>query len=299
MSLRNAGTLWKSMIYPASIGAAVLFGSWAVAHGWPAWAVGTVVVVAASAAIELLERMIPWSQVWRRERGDFVVDVWHFLISNRFFDLGTVAALYACAPLGRILAERSGISLWPHGWPLALQALLALAILDLPWYWLHRLGHAWPLFWRLHSVHHSAERLYWWNVARSHPFDNLIVAALAFAPLALLGVGDAPLALMAAFSGVHSTLMHSNVDARTGFLDVFLNTPRVHRWHHSPLIEESFANFSPTLTVWDWLFGTRRFDPDATPPENVGVGALAPVFPRTFSGQMRAPFIAGLWRRRE
>ena len=40
--------------------------------------------------------------------------------------------------------------------------------------------------------------------------------------------------------------------------DLVLNTARVHRWHHSPRAHESFANFSPTLTLWDWPAGTAR-----------------------------------------
>ncbi len=39
-------------------------------------------------------------------------------------------------------------------------------------YWAHRLMHERPLLWRLHAVHHSAERLYWLNAGRFHPLDT-------------------------------------------------------------------------------------------------------------------------------
>src|SRR6185369_17045107 len=109
----------------------------------------------------------------------------------------------------------------------------------------HRLEHRVPLLWRVHSVHHSSRRIYWWNFARNHPFDNLVSATFSFAPLALLGVGQEPLALMAAFSSAHGMLQHSNADLRTGFLDYFFATARVHRWHHSPHRSECDANYSP------------------------------------------------------
>ncbi len=36
-------------------------------------------------------------------------------------------------------------------------------------------------------VHHSSRRIYWWNLARNHPFDNLASAAASIALLAVLG----------------------------------------------------------------------------------------------------------------
>jgi len=280
------------LTYPLMTGGGVAFCFWALRRGWPAWAIAALVITAASVLIEGIERVIPWSHQWQQPHGDLRTDLWHLVISNRAFELGSLVTLVALVPLGRQL----GLALWPRNWPLIAQASLALVLLDLPWYWLHRMQHTSPLLWRLHSVHHSAERLYWWNVARSHPIENLYTAAASMAPLALLGVPDEALALLAAFSGVHSTLMHSNADLRTGPLDLVLNTARVHRWHHSPREHESFANFSPTLTLWDWVFGTRRFDRHATPPQDVGLSRID--FPRAFLAQMRAPFDPRLWRRR-
>ena len=292
-----ARSLLGWLAYPLMSGGALVFAVWALGRGWPFWSIGVAVVVVAQALAEGLEWTLPWSKGWRRSRGDFATDVWHTLVSNRGFDLGTVAALACFVPLGRELSARFGWVLWPHHWPVLAQGALALVVLDLPWYWVHRLSHAWPLLWRLHAVHHSVERMYWWNAARSHPLETILTSGLSMAPLAFLGVSDQALAIVAAFSGVHSALMHSNVDLRTGPLDIFLNTARVHRWHHSPRQHESFANFSPTVTIWDWVFGTRRFDPRATPGEDVGLGSsFEGPFPSGFLGQMRAPFEASLWR---
>jgi sterol desaturase/sphingolipid hydroxylase (fatty acid hydroxylase superfamily) len=102
---------------------------------------------------------------------------------------------------------------------------------------------------------------------------------------------------MAAFTGAHAILQHSNIDLKTGPLDVILATARVHRWHHSPKREEADANYGPTLTLWDWVFGTRRFAPERVPPEDVGLGDGAEKFPTSFVGQLRAPFDGKLWGR--
>lgn len=281
--------------YPLLTGGAVVFALWALGRGLPAWIIGAIVVTAGSVAVAALERIIPYSKAWATPRGDRLTDVLHWAISNRAFDLGAFVAISTLTPLGAAIAKRTGLSLWPTGLPLGVQAALALILVELPWYWIHRLEHRWSLLWRVHSVHHSSERIYWWNLSRNHPFDNLISALASTAPLALAGVPEAPLALMAAFSGAHAILQHSNVDLRTGPLDVFLATARVHRFHHSTRREEADANYCPTITLWDWVFGTRRFSADEVPPEVVGLGDGQHGFPTTFWGQLRAPFDGSLF----
>jgi sterol desaturase/sphingolipid hydroxylase (fatty acid hydroxylase superfamily) len=273
----------------------VAFCLWALGRGWPAWAIGVAVVVGASVETEILERVIPYSAAWARPRGDRATDLWHLAISNRGFDIGTFVAISIFTPLGGWLAARTGLSFWPHGWSPGAQAVLALVLVELPWYWIHRLEHTWTPLWRLHSVHHSSTRIYWWNVARNHPFDNLISAVSSMALLSLLGVGEGPLALIASFSGAHALLQHSNIDLRTGPLDAIFTTARVHRWHHSTVTRESQANYGPTLTLWDYVFRTRHFVPDAVPPEEVGLGPEPAGFPEGFAGQMAAPFDRRLW----
>ncbi len=282
--------------YPLITGGSVAFCLWALGRAWPAWTIGAVVVGVTAVLVDLLERVIPYSRAWSRPRGDLTTDVWHFAISNRAFDVGTLAAIAALTPTSAWLSGRIGLHLWPHGSPLIAQAALALALIELPWYWVHRLEHTWTPLWRVHSVHHSSRRLYWWNLARNHPIDNLISAAVSMAPLTVLGVGEGPLALVAAFAGAHAMLQHSNVDLRAGPLDLVFTTARVHRWHHSTRPADSMANYGPTLTLWDWVFGTRRFTASSTPPEDVGLGPEHAAFPEDFVGQMRAPFDGRLWR---
>jgi sterol desaturase/sphingolipid hydroxylase (fatty acid hydroxylase superfamily) len=284
---------WLS--YPALTGGAVVFCLWALGRGWPAWAIGVVVVVASSVVVEVLERVIPYSAAWARPQGDRTTDVWHMIISNRAFDLGTFVAISVFVPAGAWLSGTIGFSLWPHGWSLGAQSVLALVLVELPWYWIHRLEHTTHALWRLHAVHHSAGRIYWWNVARNHPLDNLISAASSMALLSLLGVGEGPLAVIASFSGAHALLQHANIDLRTGLLDWVFTTARVHRWHHSKVLSDSHANYGPTLTLWDHVFRTRQFSPEAVPPEAVGLSPDNEGFPQGFVGQMTSPFDARLW----
>ncbi len=286
------------LAYPAMTGGALLFGFWAIARRWPVWAVGVVAIAAVVPLTALLEWLIPYRPAWAKPRGDRLTDACHMLVSNRGFDVGALIAASAMAPLSAWLPSRLGFRLWPHEWPVLLQALLATLTFELPWYWIHRLEHHSVRLWRIHSVHHSSRRIYWWNFSRNHPFDNLISAAAAYAPLVLCGVGREPLVLMVAFSSAHGLLQHSNIDLRTGFLDLFLSTARVHRWHHSPDRRESASNFSPRVMLWDHLFGSYYFPKNVEPPEDVGLGDGGADFPESFLEQLLIPFRTRYWRER-
>jgi sterol desaturase/sphingolipid hydroxylase (fatty acid hydroxylase superfamily) len=289
----------RVLTYPVLTGGAVLFAWFATRAGWAPWVVGAVVVTVTSVVAEVLEHVIPYRRAWalprRRNVAEFRTDLWHFAVSNRFVDIGTFAALASFGPLGAAAARWTGGGIWPTSWPLLAQAVLGLVIFELPWYWAHRLEHTRPLLWRLHSVHHSAPRMYWWNLSRNHPLDNLGSTFAAVAVLAFVGIPEQAFALVAAFSGAHGMLQHANIDLRTGFLDWVFTTPRVHRWHHSTNLEESMANYGPTLTLWDWVFGTRHFDAAAVPPEVVGLAPMPHPFPADYAGQLRAPFARALW----
>jgi sterol desaturase/sphingolipid hydroxylase (fatty acid hydroxylase superfamily) len=284
--------------YPLVTGGALVFCWWALSHRWPAWAAGVVVVSACTLLVALLERIIPYSAQWATPRGDRATDFWHFVFSNRTFDIGTLAAIGVFAPLGGWLSRRLGIGFWPHEWPLLAQGTLALVVVELPWYWIHRLEHTWAPLWRVHSVHHSSQRIYWWNLARNHPLDNLISAFASMALMSLLGVGEQTLAIVATFSGANAMLQHGNVDLRTGPLDLFFATPRVHRWHHSRRLDESMANYGPTLTLWDYVFGSRSFSPRLHPPLDVGLapGRESLDYPQDYLGQLRVPFDGRRWK---
>jgi sterol desaturase/sphingolipid hydroxylase (fatty acid hydroxylase superfamily) len=286
----------RTLAYPLVTGGSVVFCLWALGQGWSPSAIGVAVVAASVVAVDLLERLIPYSAAWATPRGDWPTDFWHFAISSRGFDVGSFAALSLFTPLGQWLSARWGIHLWPTGLPVWAQAVLALMLVELPWYWMHRWEHEWAWFWRIHSVHHSAQRMYWWNLSRNHPLDNLFSAAVSVAVLSLVGVPDAPLALVTAFSAAHGMLQHANADLRTGVFDVFFTTARVHRWHHSPRLKESQANYGPTLTLWDFVFRTRHFEPERVPGEDVGLGPGLAHFPADFRGQLSAPFDDALWQ---
>lgn len=278
----NLRVLASVVVYPVLVGGAAVGAAAAATAGAPSWAVAAATLVLVTPVVVLLERWMPWVPAGRV--GGVGTDLLHAVLSARWVDLG---GLLAAAALPAVPG------LWPVGAPLAAQVALGLAVLELGLYLTHRAGHSFGWWWRLHAIHHSAPFLDWWIVWRNHPLDNLLTALATGGLLALAGAPDRVLAVCYAITAAHGTLQHANVEQRTGPLDLVLATARVHRLHHSVHPERANANYGTTLTVWDWVFGTRRLaeEPDA----DLGPGPLRAPFPTGWWDQVRAPFQGWRW----
>jgi len=248
--------------------------------------VGLVVIV--------LERLHPHHDSWNVSRGDLPTDFMHLLVSNISVPKLTEWVSYPLLFLGTAwIAARTGGELWPSHWPLLLQGVLALVMGEFLQYWWHRKCHEWDLFWRVHSVHHSAGRLYWLNAARFHPIDNFVGYFVGVAPLVLLGCGVKVLAWHALFTAAHGLFQHANIRMELGPLNWVFSMAELHRWHHSTLAEEGNSNYGANLILWDVVFGTRFLPADRDPPETIGIGGL-PNFPQGYLQQLAVPF---RWRK--
>jgi sterol desaturase/sphingolipid hydroxylase (fatty acid hydroxylase superfamily) len=268
---------------------ASLAGAGGLLHaGWSPPIVVAFVNAAVALIIAALERHLPHRPEWNRSHDDVKTDLLHML-----FAMIPVPIVFRALTLGGLtaasvfLATQLGDSLWPSQWPLAVQLLLALVVGELGQYWVHRLGHERAVLWRLHSVHHSVERLYWLNAGRFHPLDTLLQHGSEVAPLILLGADAQVLALYTVFTSANGLLRHANIEMRVGLLSWVLSTADLHRWHHSREVAESNANYGANLILWDVVFGTRRAPTSASPAT---LGLQAKDFPRTFLALLAAPF---------
>jgi sterol desaturase/sphingolipid hydroxylase (fatty acid hydroxylase superfamily) len=241
------------------------------------------------AFVALMERVFPHQQAWLHSRGDLPADVGLAATNGLLNRLVEPGALAAAAAGGAALSASLGFGLWPGGWPLLAQLPLALVVAELVEYWVHRLMHERDWLWRFHSVHHSAPRLYWLNAVRFHPVDLLLVATGKMLPLALLGCGAPVLALVVLFSAIHGTFQHANLALRLGPLNWIFSMAELHRWHHSPRMEEANHNYGGNLIVWDVVFGTRWLPRDREPPAAIGIETL-PRFPTRLGALLAVPF---------
>jgi len=251
-----------------------------------AWSTN-VPVVLGMLAVTWFEARIPYDLDWRPAWNDVRNDVLFLVVVQAL--LPKALAFVAATALVRQL-DASGFELaasWPDQLPLGVQVVLMILGADLLRYGFHVLSHHHPLFWRLHAVHHSPQKLYWLNVGRFHPLEKALQFLLDALPFIVLGVGEKVLALYFVFYALNGFLQHSNVDARLGFLNHLISGPELHRWHHSRLPQESNANYGNNLIVWDTLFGTR-FLPKGRRVRELGLPRRD--YPQDFLTQLATPF---------
>lgn len=240
-------------------------------------------------AVASLERVLFWRRSWLHSTGDLRVDIGHLIVSGILtVQILTVPVTIASVALASWLSGQTGGTLWPNHWNLWLQLPLALVFGEFFLYWIHRATHEVPLLWRFHSIHHSAPRLYFLNAVRFHPVDLALSNFAPLVPLILVGADPPIIALHGLVSGVHGLFQHANVVLKLGPLNHFFSMAELHRWHHSPVLEESNTNFGQNLIVWDTVFGTRFLPQDREPPGAIGMDSL-PDFPMDYWGQLTAP----------
>jgi sterol desaturase/sphingolipid hydroxylase (fatty acid hydroxylase superfamily) len=175
------------------------------------------------------------------------------------------------APTGAVgfalLAEERGWGLFNRAaWPVWLELLLALFLLDLAIYLQHRVFHHVPALWRLHRMHHADLDVDVTTGARFHPVEILLSLGIKF--LIIIPLGAAPLAVLLFEIALNASSMfnHSNVrvaPALERLLRCLVVTPDMHRVHHSVVRRETDSNFGFNFPWWDRLFGTYRSQPEA------------------------------------
>jgi len=171
--------------------------------------------------------------------------------------------------------------------PLAVQAMLILALSDFALYWLHRMFHGGG-FWKYHAVHHSSEDLDWISAARFHPVNLLLGTIGVDVVLLLAGFSPNAMVWLAPFNIFHSAFVHANLNWTFGPFRYVLATPVFHRWHHTSPEQGGDRNFAGTFPVWDLLFGTW-YMPAGRLPQEYGILEQAN-FPHEIVGQMAYPF---------
>jgi sterol desaturase/sphingolipid hydroxylase (fatty acid hydroxylase superfamily) len=236
-----------------------------------------------AAALFGLERAMPHERTWLLDDGQLIPDVGHTLLSKSAVQiLIIVPALTGLS--GQV--EQPHASWWPHDWPVAVQILIALTIAEFGFYWAHRLGHEWPLLWRYHAVHHSVTRLWFVNTGRFHFVNTLLSTTSGLALVLLAGVPAEIIIWGSAITAYVGLLTHANVEMRTGVLDYVFNTPGLHRWHHSKVLDEGNRNYGENLMIFDLLFGTF-YKSRRRPPVDIGINEPMPA---TLVAQIAYPF---------
>jgi len=161
--------------------------------------------------------------------------------------LATLAPLPALAFAHRLATLRmDSVAAW-----LGLYLLVELA-----YYWHHRLAHRVRWFWATHSVHHSSSELMLASALRLGWTGRLGGAIAFFTPLVWIGFPPQAVFGLVAAGLSWQFWLHADWMPRLGPLEWVLNTPAHHRVHHASNPEYLDCNYGSSLIVFDRLFGS-------------------------------------------
>ena len=194
--------------------------------------------------------------------------LWRTRIAQRGYDikaafasLGVAAgniisgALYATAIAGIFV---NVAQLAPAHWSLSDWRvwLICFVLVELVYYWIHRLSHEVRWLWATHAVHHSSEEMTFLSAIRLG-WTNLFSGGwLLYVPLVLSGFDPRMVFGLLALNLHYQFFLHTEAFGRWGWLEWLLNTPSHHRVHHASNAAYLDCNYGGVLIVFDRLFGT-------------------------------------------
>lgn len=214
---------------------------------------------------------------------------WYFVNSvASVFILGPPTAVIAWGIHAVVPAAITGTA---AALPLGIKMIAAMVVGEVGFYWGHRLSHQWPILWRFHAIHHSAEHMNFLVNMRAHPIDLVFTRVCGLVLLYASGltgvVGPHPTlvpALVLFIGSMWSFLIHANVRWRFGPMEEIISSPAFHHWHHTRN-DHIDRNFSSMVPFIDRVFGTFYL-PKHWPAE---YGIDAPM-PSSLTGQLLEPF---------
>jgi len=201
----------------------------------------------------VLESLRPLRRL-KRGRGS------RYLVNGVLTGLGFITGVLAVRPAalgGALWAERHAFGLLHvASLPLWVKVAVGVLLMDLTFYYWHRLNHTRPLLWRFHNVHHAdpdmdvttSFRFHWGEVLYSTVFRLLQVSFIGVLPLTYV-------VYEAAFSCA-TLFHHSNLRLPVAWerrLNRVFVTPRMHGVHHSAVGPETNSNYSVIFSWWDRL----------------------------------------------
>lgn len=174
--------------------------------------------------------------------------------------LTVLAGAVAVRPVGMGVAYLSetrafGVLNW-----LALPAWAKFAagflLMDLTFYYWHRLNHTVHFLWRFHSIHHIDPDLDVTTSMRFHFGEVLLSTFFRAGQVAAIGIAPVTYIVYETCFTMATLFHHSNVRMPLGMerqINRVLVTPRMHGIHHSVVRSELNSNYSVIFRWWDAL----------------------------------------------
>ena len=137
----------------------------------------------------------------------------------------------------------------------ALYWLILFLLVDLSYYWAHRMSHEVNLFWGGHVVHHQSEE---YNLSVALRQSSLqVVWTFGFSlPIAFFGFETLDFVLVSSLNTLYQFWIHTETIGKLGWFEYIFNTPSHHRVHHGRDPKYIDKNHAGSLIIWDKMFGT-------------------------------------------
>jgi len=237
-----------------------------------------------------LEFLIPFVPRWGDLRDVTRADVIYFLLAAPLDRLQSFLLIGLLAGTAQYHQYLQVFDFWPSGAHILIQLLLVTLIVDVFKYWYHRWTHEVPLLWRMHSIHHSLDRLEMLRASYFWPLDIFLTVGIGTLCLLAFGVSYEVIIFHNVYAGITGLLNHSNTDLECGWFDTILNSPGHHRTHHAVDLKGSQSNYGSFFNFADRIFGTRYLpDRESLKVEPLGLDESYEM-PETFLKQLAVPF---------
>ena len=169
---------------------------------------------------------------------------------------GAVAVRPAGLGLAYLSEERVfGVLNWLNlpGWAKFAAGFL---LMDLTFYYWHRVNHTIHFLWRFHSVHHSDPDLDVTTSMRFHFGEVLLSTLFRVSQVAVIGIAPVTYIVYETCFTLATLFHHSNLKIPVRMekgINRVLVTPRMHGIHHSVVRSELNSNYSVVFRWWDAL----------------------------------------------
>ncbi len=183
-----------------------------------------------------------------------------YLVNTALTGLGFITGVLVVRPAALVAA------LWTEGrpigilhlasLPLAVQVAAGVLLMDLTFYYWHRLNHTRPLLWRFHNVHHADPDMDVSTSFRFHFGEVLYSTLFRLLQVALIGVLPITYLVYELVFNCATMFHHSNLRLPVAWerrLNRVFVTPRMHGVHHSVVGSETNSNYSVIFSWWDRL----------------------------------------------
>lgn len=234
------------------------------------------IIISAAIIFIILERIFPYTKGQKVFREGFFDDLALYTIAQSY-----ILSIIIFGYLIYYIDNTTGLSRLQlfANIPIWIQVVFFLITHDIYIYWMHRWQHSNKWLWRIHEAHHSPKKVDWLSGSRSHAVEILINQTIEFIPIVLLGAPVEVIAYKGVISAIWGMYIHANINVQTGKLQLLINGPEMHRWHHSTGKGRN-RNFATKFAVWDWIWGTAYL-PDTKPDEY----GLKTYFPNNYFSQ--------------